>query len=172
MHVLRFGYTVFFWEVSDGTDRMYRRNATTGSTLRSWSTPRGMPMGAAFRQAGGSYYIYHTDWNKRLYRMSAAYGQIQTSYPLGFNPTDCAYGGGYLWISDPVNYAVWKCREDGVKYDGFSTVVWGRPEGIGYTPGYVWVGIQTPVNRILRFTATSGTDVAPASLGKVKAIFR
>jgi hypothetical protein len=164
--------TVFFWEVSDGTDRIYRRRATSGSTVRSWSTPRNLPVGAGFRQAGSAYYIYHTDWSGRLYRMSAAYGQLQTSYSLSYHPGDCAYGAGYLWITDPDGYAVWKCREDGVKYDVFSTVVWGRPYGIGYSAGYVWVGIGNPVNRILRFTATSGTDVAPASLGKVKAVFR
>jgi len=164
--------TVFFWEVADENDRIYRRNATTGSTLRWWSTPRGMPWGAGFRQAGSSYYIYHTDWYGRLYRMSAAYGQLQASYSLSYRPGDCAYGAGYLWITDPNNNRVLKCRLDGSRLDGFSTSTWGRPLGIGYSGGYVWVGIATPVNRILRFTATSGTYVAPDSLGKVKAIFR
>jgi hypothetical protein len=164
--------TVFFWEVSDETDRIYRRNATSGSTVRSWSTPRGMPYGAGFRQAGSAYYIYHTDWYGRLYRMSAAYGQLQTSYSLSYHPGDCAYGAGYLWITEPDGYRVRKAREDGRGVDHFSTSAWGRPLGIGYSSGYVWVGIGNPVNRILRFTATSGTDVAPASLGKVKAVFR
>ncbi len=167
------GEITSYWEVNSGTCMVYRRDCATGSTYASWSAPGTVPWGAAFHRSGSAYYLYYTAYeSRRLYRMNALSGSVYASHSLSFKPGDCAYGDGYLWITEPDAYLVWKCSTTGFQHDSFATNRWGNPAGIGYQPGYVWVGINRPLHYVLRFTATGGSNVAPSSLGKVKAVFR
>jgi hypothetical protein len=105
--------------------------------------------------------------------MNATTGSIYGSYSLSFTPNDLAYDdSGYLWIADGSASVIRKCSMSGSVYDSFSVASYGYPSGVGFDGTYVWVGINSPLHRILRFEVTSGSAVVPTSLGKIKTVFR
>jgi len=155
---------------------IYRVGYNSGSIYSSFTAPGSYPYGAAFRQTSFLAYLYYTDRvGKKLYRMNALTGSVYASYSLSFSPGDCAYdAGGFMWITEPSARLVRKCTLTGSAVDSFSVAAYGYPGGCGFDGTYVWIGIGYPLHRIMQFEVSGGSDssVAPASLGKVKAVFR
>jgi len=107
-------------------------------------------------------------------------GSIYSSYALNFTSNDLAYdptGRGYLWIASGRDRAVYKCTLTGSPLASFKTPFpephW--PQGCGFDGEYVWVGDGDPTkgwNIVAQFDVRSEPAVAPASLGRIKALYR
>jgi hypothetical protein len=165
------GETVSYWISSTyGTGRIYQVGYISGSVVNSFPAYGSHPMGLAFRNATT---MYHTDFNaRRLYVIHPVTGSIYDSYPLNFGPCDCAFGGGYLWIADGYGELIRQCDTTGSTLASFSTAEYGFCSGLGYYNRRVWVGINEPLHAILKFEVDPSYAVEPASVGRVKAIFR
>jgi sugar lactone lactonase YvrE len=128
-------------------------------------------MGLAFRSATT---MYHTDFdNRTLYALHPGTGSIAASYSLKFGPGDLDFDGrGYLWIADGYNGLVRQCDLTGSTLASFSVASYGFASGLAYYNKQVWVGINAPLHSILKFEVDPAYAVAPASIGRVKALFR
>jgi hypothetical protein len=118
--------------------------------------------------------MYHTDYSeRRLYLLHPTTGSVTSSYSLDFRPSDCAYDSrGYLWIGDGANRLVWQCDLKGSLISSFSVAEYGFCAGLAYYNKAVWVGINAPLHSVVKFEVDPEYAVAPASLGRVKALFR
>jgi len=105
--------------------------------------------------------------------MHAYTGSVYRSYALSFSPAGVGYDPrGYLWISDPDHSIIWQCTTTGSAINSFSVSRYGAPTGCGCDGTYVYAGIfRDPSFWVMKFE-TSPVGIAPASLGKVKAMFR
>ena len=163
--------TAFYWVVGDRPKMVYQVGYNDGSVYSSFSVPGTFPFGVAFRSPS---YIYYTDTvGKRLYLMHPTNGSIYDSYAVSFSPNDVAYdASGHLWFADFTSAGiVWKSTLTGSVVDSFSVSSYGYAAGCGFDGTYVWVGINAPLHSILQFT-TIGSGVTPASLGRLKALYR
>jgi hypothetical protein len=121
--------------------------------------------------------MYYTEWeDKALYLLHPMSGSIYSSYTLTFRPLDVAYDeGGYVWIATADRDLVYKCTLTGSSLASFSLASYGHPRGCGFDGEYVWVGTndyENGVYLILRVNVQEHPSAEPASLGKVKALFR
>jgi hypothetical protein len=91
---------------------------------------------------------------------------------------DAAYDpAGYLWIPQFLSRTVWKCTTTGSSVASFTTTAYGVPQGCTFDGEYVWVGVTGGVHPelhylIMQFEVGGEPAVVPASLGKVKALYR
>lgn len=165
------GETVSYWVADSRYDVIYQIGYLTGSVVNSFPAPGRRPMGLAFRSANT---MYHTDFdNKMLYVLHPVTGSVSSSYSLNFGPCDLDYDGrGYLWIADGYNGLVRQCDLTGSTLASFSVESYGFASGLAYYNKQVWVGINAPLHSVLKFEVDPEYAVAPASIGKVKALFR
>jgi len=165
------GETISYWVASSTTDYIYQVGYLSGSVVSSFPAPGSHPLGLSFRSQN---IMYHTDYGlRKLYLLHPTTGSVSASYDLDFRPSDVAYDGrGYLWIGDGHNYLVWQCTLTGSLISSFSVSAYGFAAGIAYYNKAVWVGINQPLHSVLKFEVDPEYAVAPASLGKVKALFR
>ena len=151
-----------------------RMGWNTGSIYGSWATPDPDCRGVAFRPYGSSNYIILTEWvtNGRIFRCDALTGTVYASYSLGFQPYDIAHDEDHsaYWVTDQTNDLVRRINYTGSTLASFSIGYDGY--GLAYDPGArrVWVGRNSPYYMYVYETAATGVE--PASLGKVKAIYR
>jgi hypothetical protein len=166
----------YVFVVGYGNKYAYRIGMAAGSIYGSWPAPGLLPRGIDYCGDGGNY-VYYIERNGRvLYFMHAYTGSIYRMDTLDFIPGDVAYDPrGYLWITAPHAGLVLQCTTTGSAIDSFWTTSYGDPSGCGCDGTYVYVGVSTSYPRsthnVLKFE-TSGVGIAPASLGKVKALFR
>ena len=165
------GYGYVF-VVDGGTKLVYCIGMSSGSVYSSYPAPGSFPMGVDYCGTGGNY-VYCTDYEgKRLYFMHAYTGSIYRSHTLAFAPGDVGYDPrGYLWITEAARKWVLQCTTTGYYVNGFSVALYGEPAGCGCDGTYVYVGINRPLHRIMKFE-TSPVGIAPKSMGEIKAIFR
>jgi hypothetical protein len=168
------GGNAYYWVVSYVPRVIYQVGYDSGSIYNSFLAPGSYPYGAAFRQSGSSYYLYYTDTSsQRLHYLNATNGSIFATYVLGFLAKDCGYdSSGYLWFTDSSSKVVRKCTLTGSVVDSFSVAAYGYPSGCAYDGTYVWVGINEPLHRILRFETSGSSAIEPSSFGKIKTVFR
>ncbi len=166
------GGTGYVFVVDYNNRYAYRIGMGSGSIYSSWAVPGSYPYGIDYCGTGG-YYVYYTDQSARnLYFMDAYSGSIYRSHTLTFAPNDVGYDPrGYLWITTGTGSVVNQCTTTGSVVRSFSVSAYGYPAGCGCDGTYVYVGINAPLHSVLQFE-TAGVGVAPASLGKVKALFR
>jgi hypothetical protein len=124
-------------------------------------------------------HMYYTEqYDQGLYLVHPVTGSIYSSYKLAFKPNDLAYddsGPGYLWITSSPSRAVYKCTLAGSAVASFSATAYEYLQGCGFDGEYLWVGCGDPTqgrNYIVQFDVRSEPAVAPASLGRVKALYR
>jgi hypothetical protein len=181
--VLNYGITVgkisgriYYWVVDNRTNHIYRYVDNSSTVHGSFPAPSSESWGLTFVDAA---HMYCTDTtSKVLYSLHPMTGSTYSSYGLSFNPGDLAYDeSGYLWIGYPhVNYKlVCKCTLQGAVLASFSTMRYGYPHGCAFDGEYVWVGtsdLENGIYSILRFNVQEHPTVTPASLGRVKGLFR
>jgi DNA-binding beta-propeller fold protein YncE len=165
------GETVSYWVADCQADLIYQVGYLSGSVVNSFPAPGSRPMGLAFRSATT---MYHTDNdNRMLYVLHPLSGSVYSSYRFNFRPCDLGYDGrGYLWVADGLNRLVRQCDLTGSTLASFSVASYGLPSGLAYYNKQVWVGINAPLHSILKFEVDPEYAVAPASIGRVKALFR
>ncbi len=156
---------------------VYRCAFATGSVLGSFSAFNSnffVHDGLAFQPVAGSGYLYYADGTTGIpyiYRMQAETGSVYGSfYPPG-EPWDIDFGGGYLWVwTYPNEWCVWQMTTTGSVVNNFWPAAQGMEGGVAYDDvgPYLWLAQAGVLNGY----ELSLTGVAPASLGKVKALFR
>jgi hypothetical protein len=171
----------YYWLADEGTKRIYRYVDNSSSIHGSFPAPGPKPWGLSFVDAN---HMYHTDEgdgvyiDPKLYLLHPVNGSVYASYKLSFRPGDIAYDdSGYLWITGP-NVAVksvFRCTLTGSPIASFSVAQYGHPGGCAYDGEYLWLGvyeITIPFHAIMRFSLREEPAVEPASLGRVKALYR
>jgi hypothetical protein len=171
------GGTSYIWVIKGdyGIDHICLLEPSTGSIYSSFETPGHDGIGIAFYGAGSADYIYHTDdYTHYLYRLDPFSGSINSSFYLGYWGEDLAYGGGYLWIAQYPNRIDMADSATGSTIASFLTDI-NYPVGVGYDPTgpYLWVGFGgVEPEHYIRVYELAGAGIAPASLGRVKAVYR
>jgi len=165
------GETVSYWVADRSNDFIYQVGYISGSVVGSFPSPGSTPMGLAFRNATT---MYHTDYDGRaLYVIHPLTGSVYSSYSFNFRPCDLGFDSrGYLWVADGLNRQIRQCDLTGSTLASFPVSAYGFPAGIAYYNKQVWVGINAPLHSILKFEVDPAYAVEPASIGKVKALFR
>jgi hypothetical protein len=173
------GATWYIWSLGYNPG-LIRRFTTSGTQVGSFAVyanpPAGYPFGLAYKNSST---LYESNWNaNRIFTMHPTTGSVYSGYIVpSAAPRDLAYdwrGGDHLWVVDrPATgrRIVKKVNTSGSTVASFDVAGYGDPGGCCFDGTYVWIGFVSPVNRVLRFTAGE-TAVAPASLGRVKALFK
>jgi hypothetical protein len=165
----------YLWLSSRAPNYIYYMDWSTGSIHGSFAYPSINPHGVAFRAEGSSYYVYaNSSYEQYLYYMNATTGSVHATYTLPFAPS---YDGEYdaahnclWWAGGLTASGVYQLDSQGSLINSFGT---GHScTGLTYDPNtdYIWVG--TGSLHTINVYEVIGVGVAPASLGRVKALFR
>jgi hypothetical protein len=131
------------------------------------------PYGLAFHDTGFYLcYLYVTDdAQKRLYQLDAFTGYLYNYHPLSFTPGGLAYDENLnnLWVADRDGKCIRQVTTRGKNVASFP-FRGAQPGGVAFDGTYVWVG-DVGANR-LHVYEVERVGVGPASLGRVKALFR
>lgn len=155
-----------FWTAGPISKAIFRLS-TTGSwigTIPMPTTGRGISFGEGF--------LWFTGNDTRIYKVTTK-GAIVTSFriqtPPGYiNPRGICYYGGKLWLVDSNIGAITQATISGSFIESYSTAQ--DPYGVTCEGNYIWYSdlISGWIYKMLPITST----VTPASLGKVKALYR
>lgn len=160
----------YLWLNTFSSPRGYRMVLSTGSVVTSFTGPAS---GYGIT-SDGTYLYWSTTSSDRMYVLTTT-GSVVRSFtqPGGF-PGGCDYvAPGYLWLCNwSGSPFLYYCTTMGSVIDSFSTPGAARPSGVTWDGNYVWYH-QYSTDPALCFRAkVNFTGIAPASLGKVKALFR
>ena len=154
----------YFWVVH--TNHYCRRYTSTGSALSSFSIGSINGWGIAY---DGTYiWLKGNVSTDYIYRMSTT-GSIYSSFACpAAGESGLDYAGGYLWNPSRVSSVVYKTTTAGSVVDSFTgPATWSF--GSTWDGAYFWTTNQA--NGWV-YKMQDVQDVAPASLGKVKALYR
>jgi hypothetical protein len=169
--------TAYLWVGCTSNNRVYRCHAPTGSIYDSWSAGHD-PFGCAPLATGdggvGTSYIYTTDTDpSAIFTHQLWTGSIVRSVAVpNRSDYDCAYDwrNRVVWLGDSPDL-VYGYSFSGTVVGSFRSPA-ASPRGLTYYGEYLYVGcasngyiyrVHCPLNFI---------GAAPASVGKVKALFR
>lgn len=166
--------------ISNSVDGFLYRLTTTGSLLGSFRCPGGTPYGLGGYKYGGGpdagYVSVSCRNENEILRINATTGSLASSFPgpatavIGYDEmfavdrySDCLFWKpqvrfGYWEVLDTLPALPWSV----------TTTVYGTTDGAASVICYVLCGD----GHIYRFEGVKGDAVAPASLGRVKALYR
>ena len=148
---------------------MVYRLTSTGSIVTSFSGPA-----AGYGLAWTGTYLYYSSTSGNMIWRLTTTGSVVTSFSSG-----CSFVGGLdydgtnLWVADwPSSGGGWLryMTTTGSIIDTFSTPSSTRPSGVCWDGTYVWYNDYN-VAYVFR-ASVQPSGIAPASVGKVKALFR
>jgi hypothetical protein len=170
------GGSTYYWVGTTEQSYVYRFVDNSSTIHGSFPVPGGLGQWRGLTFVDNTHMYFANQNENRLYLLHPMTGFIYSSYGLTFGPNDLTYdNSGYLWIASAGDKAVYKCRLNGTPVASFSTVAYEYPQGCGFDGEYLWVGCGNPAegrNYIVQFEVRSEPAVAPASLGRVKALYR
>ena len=153
---------------------VYRMGYSTGSIYGSWATPDPDCRGVAFQPFWSTPYIVLTEsfTPGRIFRCDAITGSVSASFNLGFRPYGIAWDdrNECYWVTDLTHGLVRRISNEGLTLGSFSINYDGYGLAYDEFSERVWVGRNDP--HYMYVYETAGSAVEPASLGKVKAIYR
>ena len=159
---------VEFW-VAVGSGRGIARLSTTGSFIRQVSTPGNLGLGITYGE--GCLWYATLSTTPYLYRLTVN-GSVMSSFQLpGRSPGGLFWEASTLWYADAANPSgsIYHLTTTGSVLDSI-TVPNTRPAGITWQGPYLW---YTDYNNHYVYQARySPVGVTPASLGRVKAMYR
>ncbi|HUU56794.1 MAG TPA: hypothetical protein VMW93_05580 [bacterium] len=163
----------YFWVGNRAEDVIYSfawGGSVVSSFKASWNVGRGLGC--------SNFHIWGTEeggeWNFRLYQMRRD-GQVLRSYSLYYEMFDPVWDGRYIWVPDYddiiESYRV--IRIDPVNGSVVTTfqAPGDQARGMAYDGTYLWLSTMAD-NGWLWKIDTGDVGVEPASLGRVKALFR
>ena len=162
--------------------RVGRARASNGAMVSSWTWPTtmGYRYGLCVNHNGtsGGTNIYQSYYTGIWYR-STLTGSLQRQWRTGCNDYayDMAwdYGNKMIWYGNYSTEFVYGCNTNGsiIKSFGIPTTV-TDPYGIAYWGGRLYVATTggTPNEHIWVYDCPATVGVAPASVGRVKALFK
>jgi len=144
---------------------------TAGSVSRSFSGPA-----AGYGlTSNGPYLWYSSATARRIYQMTTTGSLVRSFSPPGSFAGGIDYANGYLWFADWPSSGgrLYYMTTTGSVIDSFPTPGAQRPAGCTWDGTYVWYHHYTMAQTGWCFRAkVIFSGVAPASLGKVKALFK
>ena len=147
-----------FW-TDDGAAMIYRLE-TTGTFIRSFKGPGIISGGVAF----GEGFIWYTS-GPVVFKLTPN-GTVVKSFELPGGLHGINWYASNLWIADWSKGKIYQTTEAGRIIESITPV--GRPYGVTWDGSYLWY----TANRYVYQAHISPTSIAPASLGRVKALYR
>ena len=149
-----------FWGVTYLTGYIYRLS-TAGSFLRSFKGPGAAGVELDYDEG----FLWYSAGLAGIYKLTVN-GSVVTS----FNFPD-AWGissdNGYMWVTrQRYTNNLWQLTQSGSVVDYFT--LRGDPDGVTWEGSYLWYSSSRTIYK----ATLSYTAVEPASLGKVKAVYR
>ena len=147
----------------------YRMVLSSGSVVTSFSGPA---YGYGI-SSNGTYLFWSDARSRNLYTLTTTGSVVRSFSQPGTFPGGCDYvAPGYIWLCNwsgsPLLYY---CTTAGSVIDSFTATGAARPSGVCWDGNYVWYHDYSSPNYIFR-ARPNFTNVAPTSVGKVKALFR
>jgi hypothetical protein len=171
LDVSRVGGVGYCWLVGQDPHLIYRLRADNGSVVGSFPAVGTYPGDVGFRAVDYLYYMHYGPPGPRLYRLHATTGSVYASYGLAFSAAGMDYdAAGYLWMTGNDN-RIRKCTLTGSTLNYMASPAQGAT-GCGYDGTYVWVGTTWNPDYIWQLETVGGSAAVPASLGRVRALFR
>ncbi len=128
-------------------------------------------VGAAHAFASNVLYTTRNTGN-RLFVRNPTTGSVISTHNLSFAPNDVGYDSrGYLWIASAQRGYIYQTTTAGSIINSFA-VTPGTPYGCDFDGTYVWVGTVGATHMLYRYEVGLGGAVEPASVGRIKAIYR
>lgn len=186
-HGLTLGYSSprwYFWsagrmDTTHNKSRVRQLSYPGGRFLQSFIPPNGeegVYKGLAFNPSSQPLpQLYISDTKTRVIYRTSTTGTIVGSFYIHYaaNLYDLAYdsrGSGSIWFVSATKYVYRADKFTGALLASFDVSRYGTPYGCGFEDGVVWVSFRGPA-QVVGFTAGT-TGVTPASLGKVKAMYK
>jgi hypothetical protein len=174
-------YHSYLWMGNYESCYVYRCNYNTGSVYASFSTAPGYISGLAVEATGDGGYsptglFASGSWNSStIYSKDLVTGSNVDSWDVGEYVFDLAWDwrNEIIWSGFRYN-AVFGFNTNGSVVTAVKTPK-DYPLGAAYSSNYLWVSTTTGSHWIWKIHCPAfmdGTNVEPASVGKVKAIFR
>jgi sugar lactone lactonase YvrE len=156
----------------------YLMRLSNGSIVSSFPGPaRGQGI-----TSDGRFLYWSTTYAERVYVLTTTGSVVRYFTQPPRHPGGCDYvAPGYLWLCDWYLFAerIYYCTTRGSLVDSFRTpgAPRIRPSGVTWDGNYVWYHhykyeLQEPAYVYRARVTFSGTGVEPASVGRVKALFR
>jgi DNA-binding beta-propeller fold protein YncE len=175
----------YIYSTNAATTRyVYKVDPATGSTVTSFGYPSGATRGAGLAYDGSRLYFSCYD-TSRVWRLTTTGSVLATlptaiTKPWGLAYDDKTPGGPFLWLADhPFGSGpqskIYKLTTAGSIIDSANWPVAGVGAcGLAFDGTYLW-GINNVFpqpNLALRMLFVSDIGVAPASVGRIKALYR
>ena len=149
-----------FWSVSGS---IINRISTGGSLLRSFYGPvtnRDIAYGGGF--------LWVTASTTYIYKLTVNGSAVNRWLFSGCNPTGICYDDGALWLAERSRGEIWNVTTAGSIIGSYD--IPQTPWGVATDGEYIWYSVYADgyVYKMLPLT----TGIAPASLGKVKVVYR
>jgi DNA-binding beta-propeller fold protein YncE len=163
---------------------VYKIDPATGSTVTSFRYPSGATRGSGLAFDGSSLYFADYDAS-RIWRLTTAGSVLATlptaiTKPWGLAYDDKTPGGPFLWLADhPFGSGpqskIYKLTTAGSVVDSANWPITGTGAcGLDFDGTYLWGinNVYPQPNYAYRMVFVSDAAVAPASVGRIKALFR
>lgn len=163
------------WVGNYGNDYVYDCVATSGSVRASWSAghdPYGLAPYCTADGGVGTTAIFSSDFDPAYYwRHNMNNGSVLASFALArasFFDIAWDHRNRLIWMGDLPNIIYGYTTRGSIRAS--FTVPAGYPYGAAYYGEYLWVGCAGN-GYVYRVHCPATVEVAPASMGKVKALF-
>ncbi len=158
----------YLWvDALDPTLNYYLYQMTDGgSILTSWKSPLARTVGVAW---DGTYL-----WLSSYFRVlgwATTAGSLVGSFGTNWVPTGVAFDGYYLWTAEYNQTAIYRLTTAGSLVASYLFPA-GEPRGLGFDGNYLWVTSKGGAGDVYRVDFGGYPAVAPASLGRVRALYR
>jgi len=158
----------YLWvDALDSTLNYYLYQMTdTGSILASWKSPLARTVGVGW---DGTYL-----WLSSYFRVlgwATTAGSLVGSFATNWVPTGVAFDGHYLWAAEYNQPTIYRLTTVGSLVASYSFPA-GEPWGLGFDGKYLWVTNKGGTGDVYKAAFGGYPAVAPASLGRVRALYR
>jgi hypothetical protein len=155
-----------WYDALDVTLNYYLYQVTeTGSVLSSWKSPLARTVGVGW---DGSY-LWLSSYQSVLGWATKA-GSLVGSFGTSWRPTGVAFDGYYLWTAEYNQPTLYRLTTAGSLVASYSFPA-GEPWGLGFDGDYLWVTSKGGTGDVYKADFGGYPAVAPASFGRVKALY-
>jgi len=134
---------------------------TTGSIFKYFPAPSKRGYGITY----DGYYLWYSD-GIYIYKLTNTGSVIKSFKPLTADVAGVCSNLPYLWLAGYSAYNVYQLTQNGSIADSFA--INQKAMGIAWDDSYVWYAGEEWVYKM----KPNFTSIAPASLGRVKALYR